>query len=118
MSFISTAYADPIAAPVLATSAAAHPTQPSMMPLFLILIVFGVFYFFMWRKQSQRNKEQQKLLSSIGKGEEVVTTSGIMGRISRVDDAYFGLMIAPNTEITIQKAAITSVLPKGTLKSL
>jgi preprotein translocase subunit YajC len=58
------------------------------------------------------------MMDALAKGDEVVTSGGILGRVSKVNDSYVTLEIAPNTEIVVQKHAISTLLPKGTLKSL
>jgi preprotein translocase subunit YajC len=75
-------------------------------------------YFMMWRPQSKRAKEQQQLLGSLSKGDEVVTAGGLLGRITKVTDQYISLSIANNVDITLQKSSVTNVLPKGTLKTI
>ncbi len=118
MSFnlISTAYAD------VATGAAGqHSQQGGFLQLIIILgLFFLVSYFIIWRPQSKRAKEHRELLSKLGKGDEVITNSGIVGRISKIADGdnIVMLEIADNVEIRIQKAAIATVLPKGTMKSV
>jgi preprotein translocase subunit YajC len=110
--FISSANAADMAVPSPAA-------QPSGLPLTLILIGFMVFmYFTVWRPQSRRAKEQRDLISSLAKGDEVMTAGGILGKISKVTDTYVTLTVAENTEITIQKSSIVSALPKGTIKSI
>lgn len=85
----------------------------------LMFVIFFVFiYFTIWRPQSRRNKEQQNLLSSLAKGDEVMTTGGLLGRIVKISDQYVSLSIANNVEILLQKSSIANVLPKGTIKSI
>lgn len=107
--FISDAHAD--------TSAMPAP-QGGGLSLIMMFAVFFVFmYFAVWRPQSKRAKEQRNLLSSLAKGDEVVSAGGLLGRIAKVNDQYVGLTIANNVDIMIQKSSIVSILPKGTLKS-
>lgn len=77
-----------------------------------------IFYFLLWRPQSKRAKEHKNLLASLEKGAEVVTSGGILGRVSKVNDEFAILKIADNVEIPVQKQAIAAVLPKGTIKSI
>ena len=58
------------------------------------------------------------MLESLQKGDEVVTAGGVVGRIAKLSDAYADVEIAPNVEITVQRSAISLLLPKGTIKSL
>ena len=113
MSFINTAYAAGAT-----TGATGAPHTPSMAPMFIVLSVIVVFYVFLWRKQGQKAKTHQSLLSGLTKGDEVVTTGGITGKVSRVDEQFIGLKVDTNTEISIQKPAISTILPKGTIKHI
>lgn len=107
--FISPAYAD----------TAAPAQQSGGFSLLLMTAVFILFmYFVIWRPQSKRAREQRHLLNSLAKGDEVVTVSGIVGKIAKINDHYVQLAVADNIEMTIQKSAIASALPKGTLKSI
>lgn len=63
-------------------------------------------------------KEQRAMIAALQKGDEVITSGGIVGKISKVSEAFVSVEIAPNTEITVQKQAVQSALPKGTIKSL
>jgi preprotein translocase subunit YajC len=89
---------------------------------FSFLIMFAVFfvfiYFFMWRPQSKRAKEQQNLMEALAKGDEVMTAGGLLGRISKISGQYLALSVANNVEIMMQKSSVVSVLPKGTLKTI
>lgn len=106
---ISTAHAQ--------TAAAADPSG-GLMQMLPIVLMFVVLYFLMVRPQMKRAKEHKALLEALAKGDEVVTQGGIAGRIVKVGDNYVAVEVADNVEIQVQKAAITLVLPKGTLKSL
>ncbi|MDN4061009.1 preprotein translocase subunit YajC [Massilia sp. YIM B02769] len=83
-----------------------------------ILIMFVVMYFLMIRPQQKRQKEAKAMMDALTKGDEVVTAGGILGRVVQVKDAYVTLEIATGTEMIVQKNAVTTLLPKGTLKSL
>lgn len=89
---------------------------------FSLLTMFGVFlvfmYFAIWRPQSKRAKEQQNLMTSLAKGDEVMTAGGMLGRITKLADQYISLSIANNVEILIQRSSVVTVLPKGTLKAI
>ncbi len=109
LSLFPTAYA--------ADAAGAAPQQGGPWTTVIMLVVmFAIFYFLLIRPQSKRAKAQRQLLSELGKGDEVMTAGGLMGRISEIDENIIGLEIAPNVIIRIQKTSITSSLPKGTLK--
>lgn len=109
--FISNAFAE---------EAAALPNQQGSSFSFMLMVaVFFIFiYFGVWRPQSKRAKEQQQLMSSLAKGDEVLTAGGLLARIVKLSDQYVVVAIANNVEIIIQKTAIVNVLPKGTLKAI
>jgi preprotein translocase subunit YajC len=84
-----------------------------------MLVVFVViFYFLLIRPQMRRNKEMRNLLNSISNGDEVVTSGGMLGRVEKVGDTYVELAIADNVIVKLQKQAIASVVPKGTIKNV
>jgi preprotein translocase subunit YajC len=83
----------------------------------LIGAMFAVMYFLMIRPQMKRAKEHKALIEGLQKGDEVVTAGGVLGRISKVGEGYVGVEIAPNVEIQVQRAAVQTVLPKGTIKN-
>jgi preprotein translocase subunit YajC len=96
-------------------------TQAPANPMFgTILMIAGfilIFYFLIWRPQSRRAKQQRDLISSIKVGDEVMTSGGIVGKVTKLDDGFTVVEIAPGVEVTMQKASVSAVLPKGTLKS-
>ena len=98
-----------------ATAATAHqqPGLMGMLPYFLLIII--VVYFFMIRPQQKRAKEQKSLLDSLRIGDEVVTIGGIVGKITKLRDDFIVLEISRGSTITVQKNAIGSQLPKGTV---
>ena len=112
--FISSALAQ------TADAAAAAPAASSSALLNMLPIVgFGlIFYFLIWRPQSKRAKELKTLVDSLSKGDEVLTTSGMLGKINKVDDHYVALQVADNVELKMQKTSVAAVLPKGTIKSI
>ena len=86
-----------------------------------LLLLFGfmiLIYFLMIRPENKRRKTHQEMLSSLDLGNEVVTAGGILGKVSKISDQYIELSIADNTKIQVQKTSISTVLPKGTLKSI
>jgi preprotein translocase subunit YajC len=87
-------------------------------PNIILLVVFvGVFYFLLIRPQQKRMKDQQAMLSRLASGDEVVTSGGILGRITDVSDTFITLEIADGVRIKVQRAQINQLMPKGTLKS-
>ena len=77
-----------------------------------------IFYFLIWRPQSKRSKEHKSLMSGLNKGDEVVTSGGIIGKITKVSDDFIVVEISDNVEVKVQKVAIAAALPKGTLKDI
>jgi len=109
---------DFLIAPAQAQSAGAG-AQPSPWQFPIMMIgFFALMYFFMIRPQMKRAKEQKDMLSKLSRGDEVITTGGIVGRVEEVGDSFVTVEIANNVQIKLQKGAINAVLPKGTLKSI
>lgn len=106
--FISNAYAE-------AASAAPDNGIMSFLPLIALI---AVFYFLVLRPQSKRAKEQKIMIEALQRGDEVVTVGGEVGSISKVFDQYVSVELAENLEVKVQKSAIQSVLPKGTIKAI
>jgi preprotein translocase subunit YajC len=109
--FISNAYAQ--------TTTAADPGLMGSLTTFLpLILMFVVMYFLMIRPQQKRQREMKAMMDSLTKGDEVATAGGILGRVVKVADTYVTIEIATGTEIVVQKNAVTTLLPKGTLKAL
>jgi preprotein translocase subunit YajC len=85
--------------------------------LIMMVLLFVVFYFLLIRPQQKRVKEHKQMVESLAKGDEVVTNGGLLGRITNLGDNFIMLEIAPNLEIKVQRHAVASVMPKGTLKN-
>ncbi len=99
--------------------AAAPPSGGSVAVQMLFMIgLFVFFYLIAIRPQRKRQKEHEQLVSSLQKGDEVVMTSGLLGKISKIDGDYLVLTASDNTELKFQKIAVHAVLPKGTLKAI
>lgn len=102
-----------------AASAASEGYGSSALAQILMLGAFAfIFYFLVFRPQNKRMKEHRDLVTKIQKGDEVLTSGGLIGKISRVSDDFFVVMIAEGIEVLVQKQAIAQALPKGTMKSL
>ena len=89
-----------------------------MMSLIMIVLMFGVLYFLMIRPQMKRAKEHKSMIEALQKGDEVVTSGGVLGRITKVGENYVTVEIANNIEIQVQRPAVQLVLPKGTIKNI
>jgi preprotein translocase subunit YajC len=89
-------------------------------PGFDILILVGfalIFYFMLWRPQSKRAKEHRELIAELTKGDEVVTSGGIVGKIIKVEEQFILVEVGGGVELRFQKASVAAALPKGTLKN-
>ncbi|WP_407332345.1 preprotein translocase subunit YajC [Enterovibrio sp. 27052020O] len=104
-----------------AHAAAEGAPQGGGMQLFIMLGLFAViFYFMIYRPQAKRVKEHKNLMASMGKGDEVLTGGGLVGKITKISEENDFIVIAlnDNNEVTIKKDFVTAVLPKGTIQSL
>lgn len=102
-----------------AQTAAATPGTAELVQQFLpLVIIFILFYFMLIRPQMKRAKEQKQMLAELAKGDEVVTTSGQLGKITKLGDQYVSLEIADGVITHVQKSAVQTLLPKGTIKGL
>jgi preprotein translocase subunit YajC len=86
--------------------------------LLLIGGMFVLMYFMIIRPQRKRQKEHQNLMTNLGKGDEVVTSGGIVGKVVKVDESYMVLEVSNNVELKFQKQSLHAVLPKGTIKGI
>jgi preprotein translocase subunit YajC len=77
-----------------------------------------IFYFIIWRPQSKRAKEHKNLLEGIQKGDEVMTTGGLLGKVKKISGDYMVLQVADNVQLKVQKASVMAALPKDTIKSI
>lgn len=95
----------------------------SMLPsLGFMVLIFVVFYFLMIRPQTKRQKEHKSMVEALGKGDEVLTAGGMIGKITELSDQYMTLQVASvdgkPVEVSMQRGAVQTLLPKGTMKSL
>jgi preprotein translocase subunit YajC len=86
--------------------------------LLLIAGMFVLMYFMIIRPQRKRQKEHQTLIDDVSKGDEVLTTGGILGKVTKVDGDYMVLEVSNNMELKFQKSSLHAVLPKGTIKAI
>jgi preprotein translocase subunit YajC len=101
-----------------AQEAGGAPAGGEMFQIFFLIGLFVLFYFIAIRPQRKRQKEHTEMVSALGKGDEVVTTSGILGKITKLEDNFVVLLVAPNVELKFQRSHVNAVMPKGTLKSI
>ena len=107
--FISDAIAD---AGAQTAAQAPDPLTSLILPIGLVVL----FYFFLIRPQSKRQKEHKQMVNELQKGEEVLTSGGILGKITNVNDDFITLEIAKDITLTMQKSAVQTIMPKGTIK--
>lgn len=107
---------------ILAQAAPGGDAGSSLLQFLPIIAMFVILYFLMIRPQMKRQKEHRNLVAALSKGDEVMTAGGILGKVTRVTDAYVAVEVAEladkPVEILLQKTAVTTVLPKGTIKAL
>ena len=109
---------DIFVSPAAAQAAGGAAGQPSMLGSILpLIIIFVVFWFLLLRPQMKRAKEHRELLAKLQKGDEVITSGGLAGRIEDLGESFVTVEIADKVSIKVQRGAVTAVLPKGTLKS-
>lgn len=103
-----------------ALAAGAAPAQQAdgTFSLIMIAAIFVLFYFMLIRPQNKRAKEHRELLNNLKKGDEIITAGGILAKVINLDEQYIKVSPAEGIEFNLQKGAVTTVLPKGTLKSL
>jgi len=93
--------------------------QASIFELILpLLLMFGIFYFLLIRPQQKKAKEHRAMIEALKKGDEIVTSGGIVAKVTDVDESFLTCKIAENVEVKLQSQAISTVLPKGTIKNL
>ena len=108
--FISSAHAQ--------APAGASPATGGLETIFLIGGMFALMYFMIIRPQRKRQKEHKNLVENLTKGDEVVTSGGILGKVVKVDENYMVLEVSKGVELKFQKLSLHAVLPKGTLKEI
>ncbi len=97
---------------------AGAPQGGGMSSLIMMVAIFAVIYFVMLRPQQKKQKELKALIEALKKGDEVLTVSGILGRIKALDEQYIELEVAGNIVLKMQRNSVVSVLPKGSVKAI
>lgn len=100
-----------------AQAAAQAPTTSPWISMAMFGGLFVIMYFMLIRPQRKRQKEHQELVTSLGKGDEVVLTSGMLGKITTLNDDYVTVETG-SVELKFQRASVHAVLPKGTIKGI
>lgn len=104
--------------PAFAQGSGGVAGEGGLVTLLPIVLMFVLLYFIMIRPQVKRQKEHKSMVEGLQKGDEVVTAGGVVGKITELREAYVSVEVAPNTEISVQKSAVQTLLPKGTIKSI
>jgi preprotein translocase subunit YajC len=91
--------------------------QGGLMQFLPLIIIFVIFYFLLIRPQMKRAKEHRQLVAQLAVGEEIVTNGGLLGKITEVSESFITVEVAENIRVKVQKSAVASVMPKGTIKS-
>jgi preprotein translocase subunit YajC len=82
----------------------------------MMLVLFGAMYFIMIRPQMKRQKEHKAMIEALAKGDEIVTTGGVIGRVTKMGETFLSVEVASGVELQIQRSAVAQVLPKGSYK--
>ena len=82
------------------------------------LLLFGGMFLLLWRPQSKRAKEHRELVGGISKGDEVMTSGGLLGKVTKVSDDYMTVQVADGVELKLQKSSVAAALPKGTINQI
>jgi preprotein translocase subunit YajC len=100
--------------------ASAAGAESSIMSFLPLILMFVVLYFLMIRPQMKRAKEHKAMISALNKGDEVITAGGVVGKIIEVSDAYVTVDVGSETPVPmhVQRQAIQTLLPKGTIKGI
>ncbi len=101
----------------MAQSAGAPATSPITSFIFFGVFV-AIMYFFLIRPQQKRMKAHNEMVNNLGKGDEIITSGGLLGQIIELDEQFIAVQIAEGTVVRLQRGAISKVLPKGTIKSI
>ena len=96
--------------------AAAASTSSSLFSFLPLVLMFVVLYFIMIRPQMKKQKEHKAMIEAIARGDEIVISGGVLGRVARISDNLLGVEVANGVELQVQRGAVVQVLPKGTYK--
>ncbi|HIA08367.1 MAG TPA: preprotein translocase subunit YajC [Chromatiaceae bacterium] len=102
----------------MAEAGSAGMPQGDLMGFIPLIVIFIIFYFLLIRPQAKKAKEHKAMVATLGKGDEVITSGGLIGKITVLGDEFVTVEVADNTQVHVQRPAVTSVVPKGTIKSL
>lgn len=111
---MSLVFSDAYAQAASATAASGSDTLMQFLPL---IFIFVVFYFVLIRPQTKRAKEHSAMVTTLARGDEVITNGGLLGKITEVGENFLQIELAENVQVKVQKQAIASLMPKGTIKN-
>jgi preprotein translocase subunit YajC len=112
--FITEALAQTAPAPTVGVTDSIFSNLGLMGQLPFFVLIFGVMYFVMIRPQMKRQKEAKAMMEALAKGDEVVTSGGLLGKISKVGETFVNIEVTNGVELQVQRSAVVQVLPKGT----
>lgn len=93
------------------------PQGGGLQLLIMVLLFFGIMYFMIIRPQQKKAKEHNALIEALSKGDEVVTSGGILGKITKLGENFIEIQVSDNSTMKVQRHAVGAVMPKGTMKS-
>jgi preprotein translocase subunit YajC len=93
------------------------PTGNAIAQFLPLIVIFVLFYFLLIRPQQKKQKEHRQMVEAVAAGDEIVSGGGMLGKVTAVNDQIVTVEIANNVSVKLQKHTITTVLPKGTIKS-
>lgn len=91
--------------------------QGGLLSFLPLIVIFVVFYFLLIRPQMKRAKEHKSLVAALAVGDEVVTTGGLLGKVTHLGESFITVEITDNVKIKLQRHAVAGVMPKGTIKT-
>lgn len=97
--------------------AQAAESQSPLLTFLPLIAIFAIFYFLIIRPQNKKQKEHREMVSALSSGDEVVTSGGVLGKVTAVSEQFLDIEIAPNVTVKVERYTVSKVLPKGTLKS-
>ncbi|MFV2031846.1 MAG: preprotein translocase subunit YajC [Gammaproteobacteria bacterium] len=101
----------------MAQTAGAEQSNP-LITFLPLIVLFIVFYFLLIRPQQKKAKQHKTMVAALKKGDEIITNGGLLAKVTNVGENFLTCQIAENVEIKVQTHAVSTMLPKGTIKSL
>ena len=90
--------------------------EGGLLPLLPMVVLFVVFYFLLIRPQQKRQKQHKEMITTVGKGDEIVTMGGLLGKVVDLNDNFLTVEIAKGTHVKVQRNLVQAMMPKGTVK--